>query len=222
MQELILSNKIFVFVCYEAGSGGENLATRVSKLAGCTPLEYFKTTEDRTMIVNEYFDKVFLRSFWDFDKVVDTAGQILKQKPLNNEINIIPSHWDCTNLLPYFPNGKFIRIVHNNGPELSDNITKKIYGRKFDSFQEFIGFCYVYVDDDALKKLLKDNQISMRMNAGQVVELLKPYMKNTVNLSRLGKYTELIEHDAVLNVWYKTVDESMDKIFNFIRQGEKV
>jgi hypothetical protein len=218
MQEL-LSNKVFVFVCYQAGSGGENLSYQISKFDGCAPLECYRTKEDRTVITNEFFDKIFLRYYWPREKIVSGARQILEHKPIDHELIVVPSHWDYPSLSPYFPNSKYVRIVHNGDSEVSDNVTKKVYGGKFETFLEFIGFCSGYVEENVIKHLLKHKEISMEMNAGQVFDVLKPYMKTITKPSTVGRYTEVIDNEAVLNVCYKKFDQSIERIYNFIKQG---
>ena len=63
MKNLLLSDQVFIFVCYKAGTGGESLSTHISKLEPCVPLEHYITAQHRTIITSDIFEKVFLLLF---------------------------------------------------------------------------------------------------------------------------------------------------------------
>ena len=218
MQKLIVSNHKFLFVCYQAGAGGEHVTTQISKFDNCTPLEFYKTEENRTIITSEFFKKTFLNAVGPIEKLLGIAQQILDTKELSNKLNIVPSHWDYTFLLPHFPNSKFIRIVHEGNSEIQENAIKKIRGGKFRTFQELFGFCLVYVNNITLKKLLTEKQINLTMNGGQVLDVLDPFVsKEPTGCKDLCNYVHLVKHKQVFNMWYNTFEESKDQILNFIK-----
>ena len=122
-----LSDQVFLFVCYESGSGGENLSTRISELNPCVPLKFYKTEQGRTIITSDFFEKVFLYSAGPIEKLLQKAQDFLKNKAMTSDkITVSPSHWDFEFLLPYFPNSKFVRIVHNNAELVAQNRVDKI------------------------------------------------------------------------------------------------
>lgn len=218
MQKSIISNHKFVFVCYEAGSGGENITTQISKFDNCTPLEFYKTQENRTIITSEFFKKTFLNAVGPIEKILEIARTILDSNTLTDTINVVPSHWDYTFLLSHFPNSKFVRIVHDGNPEIEQNTITKIRGGKFRTFQELVGFCLVYVDHITLQNLLTKKQINLTMNGGQVLDTLDPFVsKEPTGCKDLCNYTQLVTHDKVFNMWYDTFEESKDQIYNFIK-----
>jgi hypothetical protein len=218
MQKSMISNHKFLFVCYQAGSGGEATATKISNFDSCIPLEFYKTEENRTIITNEFFKKTFLNAVGPIEKLLGIAQQILDTKELSNKLNIVPSHWDYTFLLPHFPNSKFVRIVHEGNSEIRENSITKIRGGKFRTFQELVGFCLVYVDDITLKNLLTEKQINLTMNGGQVLDVLDPFVsKEATGCNDLCNYVHLVEHNQVFNMWYNAFEESKDQILNFIK-----
>jgi len=218
MQKSIISNHKFVFVCYESGSGGENIATQISKFDNCTPLEYYKTQENRTIITTDFFKKTFLNGVGPIEKVLEISQSILDSNMLTDTIYVVPSHWDYTFLLSHFPNSKFVRIVHNGNYDIQQNALAKICGGKFKTFQELVGFCLVFVDNITLKNLLTKKQINLTMNGGQVLDILDPFIsREPTGCKFLCNFTKLVSHDKVFNLWYNTFQESKDQIFNFIK-----
>ena len=218
MQKLIVSNHKFLFVCYQAGAGGEHVTTQISKFDNCTPLEFYKTEENRTIITSEFFKKTFLNAVGPIEKLLGIAQQILDTKELSNKLDIVPSHWDYTFLLPHFPNSKFIRIVHDSNSEIQENAITKIHGGKFRTFQELVGFCLIYVDNITLKNLLTEKQINLSMNGGQVLDVLYPFVsKEPTGCKDLHNYVHLVKHERVFNMWYNTFEESKNQILNFIK-----
>ena len=218
MQKSIVSNHMFLFVCYKAGSGGENLATKISKFDNCVPLDFYKTPEDRTVIVGEFFKKIFLNVVGPFEKLLENAQKIIDNTNLNNKIHVVPSHWDYPWLVPYFPNSKFVRIIFDDfGIEkIQENKLKKIDNGKFNTFLELTGFCQIFVDDAILKKLLKEKKVTLKMSGGEILKVLSPFMEEH-NIDDIGDYSSLIKNVNVLNIWFDTAEPSDDQILNFLK-----
>jgi hypothetical protein len=210
-----LSDRIFLFVCYESGSGGENLSTKISKLEPCMPLEFYTTEQGRTIITSDFFEKVFLYSGASFDTLLQKAQNLLQSKTLvQDKILVCPSHWDFDVLLPYFPNGKFVRIVHDDLELVEQNRINKIHNSKFSNFLEFTGFCLSYVEQDTLGELLKQKKITFDMQIGEILAVLNDYRIGSTE-SRF-KHNIMVDHKQVFNVLYNTFEINQKQILNFI------
>ena len=210
-----LSDRVFLFVCYESGSGGENLSTKISNLEPCMPLEFYTTEQGRTIITSDFFEKVFLYSVTPIDNLLQKAQGILQSKTISDsKITVSPSHWDFDVLLPYFPNSKFVRIVHDDPKLMEQNRVNKIDNSKFSNFLEFTGFCLSYVERDTLTELLKQKKITFDMQIGEIIEVLNDYrIKSTESVF---KNNVLVDHKQVFNVVYNTFEEKQKQILNFI------
>jgi hypothetical protein len=210
-----LSDRVFLFVCYESGSGGENLSTKISNLEPCMPLEFYTTEQGRTIITSDFFEKVFLYSVVPIDNLLQKAQGILQSKTISDsKITVSPSHWDFDVLLPYFPNSKFVRIVHDDPKLMEQNRVNKIDNSKFSNFLEFTGFCLSYVERDTLTELLKQKKITFDMQIGEIIEVLNDYrIKSTESVF---KNNVLVDHKQVFNVVYNTFEEKQKQILNFI------
>jgi hypothetical protein len=210
-----LSERVFLFVCYESGSGGENLATQLARLEPCWPLKFYTTEQGRTIITSDYFEKVFLYSVTPFDHVLQKAQDMLASKVLpSDKITVSPSHWDVDVLLPYFPNSKFVRITHDNSDLIQQNRINKIHNSKFSNFAEFTGFCLAYVDKEVLSELLKQKTITFDMQMGKILEVLTPFRIGSTESK--FKNNILVDHKQVFNILYNTYEKNQQEILNFI------
>ena len=105
-----------LFVCYWHGCKGEGLARRISQHS------FFKTldanvTNNRTIIKNEYFNKVFLNA-WEPD---------WPSIKLPTNINIVvPSHFWYDKLKKHFPEAYFVSI---DIPKDIETFKQKLYDR---------------------------------------------------------------------------------------------
>lgn len=217
MQKSILSDKVFVFVCYQSGSGGEKMSTQVSKFDNCNKLEFYTTPDDRTVITNELFNKVFLNMGWSLDKILESARQtLLTNENIGNKLHVVPSHWDYTHILPYFPNGKIVRIIHNNHNAITQLRDRKVFGGKFKTFLELKGYCLMYVTDGVFKKLLTEKRLNMEMTIGQIHEILVPVMNVMPEPGRNGDFTVQSCDARVFDVWHNTFESNKNSIADFI------
>jgi hypothetical protein len=179
------------------------------------PLEFYTTEQGRTIITSDFFEKVFLYSVTPIDNLLQKAQGILQSKTISDsKITVSPSHWDFDVLLPYFPNSKFVRIVHDDPKLMEQNRVNKIDNSKFSNFLEFTGFCLSYVERDTLTELLKQKKITFDMQIGEIIEVLNDYrIKSTESVF---KNNVLVDHKQVFNVVYNTFEEKQKQILNFI------
>lgn len=215
MKNLLLSDQVFIFVCYKAGTGGESLSTHISKLEPCVPLEHYITAQHRTIITSDIFEKVFLYSVGPFENLLEKARIIMTHKKLvQNKLHVSPSHWDYDFLIPYFPNSKFIRIICDD-PEIAvKNQKEKILNGKFSNFLEFKGFCLMCVEQTVFEELFKKKQISFNRPIGETYNVLKNYIKSSER--SLFRSELQIDHKLVFNIKYNTFEQHQQEILNFI------
>jgi hypothetical protein len=208
--------KQFVFVCYQPGSGGEKLSTWIAQAADFEPLTFYKTPQDRTVITNEYFEKIFLNPVGPFENLLQTANKILETKPTSSKLNVVPSHWDYDLLHPHFAHSKFIRIVHNDPETICEIVTEKVFGGKLQSLLELKGYCMMYIDEPEFLNLFLKRKISMSMTIGEIHDIILPYITKTVNSKKKYKnYTIKLDNPNILNVWYNDFDQQ--QILDFVR-----
>jgi hypothetical protein len=222
MLESPVSDRSFLFVCYQPGSGGEKLSTQISNFAECNTLEYYTTPEDRTVITNEFFDKVFLNPGWALGRILDTARQILTVKHLSDKLHVIPSHWDYNSVKPWFPNSKFVRIVHNNHDTIIRNGIKKVSNGQFKSFLELKGYCLMYVTEANLQRLLAQKKLNTNMTIGKVHEILFSESVTFDDPKRPADYTVCINNHQVFNLWYNKFDQYQVKVMDFLKTSSTI
>jgi hypothetical protein len=216
-------SKQLVFVCYQAGTGGENFAVSMSKLPAFDPLEFYWSNGKRTVITNEYFNKLFLQT-GKFNQAIDYANT----KSLPPRLQAIPSHYDYDRLLPYFPNSRFIRILtpvdELDKIKLKRNLYKKLWLGRLASFAEFCGWCQIYISQERFEILIKQNKIKMGMTFGQlycVFDNIEPTKDNVKKLFRsraklLTYGFTPVNHPMVLNVLPTGFNHAQDQVKKFL------
>jgi hypothetical protein len=220
MQNLSLSDHTFVFVCYQAGAGGENLSTNISRLADCIPLEFYVTPERRTIIIDEFFEKTFLNSGAPLDQLIGTAQNILKNKCVSDKIHVVPSHRDYHELSGYFPNSKFIRIVNADSDQLQKLVEEKVYSSKFRSFEELKGYCLSYIDYTGLQFLFKQRKINISMTIGDIYKIIKPFINPEYDTRKAvtdSSYNLLVNDCNVFNLEWGQYELHKEQIQQFIK-----
>jgi hypothetical protein len=217
MVKFPISDRVFVFVCYQGGAGGENLCTKISQFDCCEPVQSYLTPQNRTVITNDFFDKTFLKSVGPIDKLLDQARKIVATKDVPEKTCVSPSHWDFDFLVEHFPYSKFIRIIHPDPSELRETCQIKILDGNFCSLTELKGYCLQYVDMRTLAELLTTKSISLNMNIGQIQNILDTCPKKYTNDDLSVFRNIIVDHKQVLNVKYNNFEQQKQAIFNFVK-----
>jgi len=206
-------NSKLIFVCYEAGAGGERLAVNISSLPGCRQLECYVTDNNRTIITNDIFEKIFLYSAGPFERLHNSVANLKKDFSLDNYY-IVPSHWDVTFLEPVFPNSRFIRIINPDSSVLAEAVSEKIWKTKFHNFLEFVGYCKIYLNDQEFKDYLVTKKINHRMTVGEIYAAMEKEIERSESYSH--HYHILVNQSNVINIPYNSFEESREQILQFI------
>lgn len=209
-------NDKLIFVCYDAGAGGERLSVDISRFPNFRALTYYVTDNNRTIITNDIFEKIFLFSAGPFERLYNSVSNLDKQFD-SNEFYVVPSHWDVNYLEPVFPRSKFIRIISPDNPEiLKKAVEEKIFKTTFHNFLEFVGFCKIFLTDQELKDYLATKKINHRMTVGEIYAVMHKEVKRSEFYS--VNYNVEIDQPNVLNIAYNSFDHSKHKIQQFIAQ----
>ncbi len=126
----------FIFVCYNHGAGGENLAVKISKNKKCNNLKY--DMMDKRTWSYDYFNKLFLKPFNNNWK--EHCTEITKTEL----IDVIPSHYSPEILKEIFPNEFYVVINYpktNAGiKHLKENTYKKVWASKHNNLHQKLGY----------------------------------------------------------------------------------
>tara|TARA_A100001011_G_scaffold179470_1_gene188267 strand:- start:7300 stop:7959 length:660 start_codon:yes stop_codon:yes gene_type:complete len=126
----------FIFVCYNHGAGGENLALQISKSKYCNTLAYDKMGY-RTWTY-DIFDKFFLKPF---DKNWQNK---LKQVTPTTLVDVVPSHYSPAELKKKFPNELFVVINYPTTlkglVEYRQAVYQKVWLSKHNTLQQKVGY----------------------------------------------------------------------------------
>ena len=126
----------FIFVCYNHGAGGENLALQISKSKYCNTLAYDKMGY-RTWTY-DIFDKFFLKPF---DKNWQNK---LKQVTPTTLVDVVPSHYSPAELKKKFPNELYVVINYPTTPkglvEYRQAVYQKVWLSKHNTLQQKVGY----------------------------------------------------------------------------------
>lgn len=126
----------FIFVCYNHGAGGENLAVQISKSKYCNTLAYDKMGY-RTWTY-DIFDKFFLKPF---NK--DWKSKLKHVTP-TRLIDVVPSHYSPTELKKKFPNELYVVINYPTTPkglvEYRQAVYQKVWLSKHKTLQQKVGY----------------------------------------------------------------------------------
>ena len=136
-----------LFVCYWHGCKGEGLAYRISQHS------FFKTLDaniinNRTIIKNEYFNKVFLNA-WEPD---------WPSIKLPTNINIVvPSHFWYDELKKHFPEAYFVSIgIPKDIETFKQKLYDRFYSYKTKNILELAGECENRIREYNPKASVKD------------------------------------------------------------------
>ena len=126
----------FIFVCYNHGAGGENLALQISKSKYCNTLAYDKMGY-RTWTY-DIFDKFFLKPF---DKNWQNK---LKQGTPTTLVDVVPSHYSPAELKKKFPNELYVVINYPTTSkglvEYRQAVYQKVWLSKHNTLQQKVGY----------------------------------------------------------------------------------
>ena len=146
----------FIFVCYNHGAGGENLALQISKSKYCNTLAYDKMGY-RTWTY-DIFDKFFLKPF---DKNWQNK---LKQVAPTTLVDVVPSHYSPAELKKKFPNELYVVINYPTTPkgliEYRQAVYQKVWLSKHNTLQQKVG----YWKNNTNKALTRDNVKKLSKN----------------------------------------------------------
>tara|TARA_Y100000741_G_C18231529_1_gene550023 strand:- start:110 stop:790 length:681 start_codon:yes stop_codon:yes gene_type:complete len=152
----------FIFVCYNHGAGGENLAVKISKNKYCNTLAYDKMGY-RTWSY-DIFDKFFLKPFnkdWQ-DK--------LKQVTPTKFVDVVPSHYPPSELKKKFPNELYVVINYPTTTKGVEEFKKAVYQKvwlsQHNTLQQKVG----YWQNNTSKALTRENlkKISKQITNGGI------------------------------------------------------
>ena len=146
----------FIFVCYNHGAGGENLALQISKSKYCNTLAYDKMGY-RTWTY-DIFDKFFLKPF---DKNWQNK---LKQVTPTTLVDVVPSHYSPAELKKKFPNELYVVINYPTTSkglvEYRQAVYQKVWLSKHNTLQQKVG----YWKNNTNKALTRDNVKKLSKN----------------------------------------------------------
>ena len=146
----------FIFVCYNHGAGGENLALQISKSKYCNTLAYDKMGY-RTWTY-DIFDKFFLKPF---DKNWQNK---LKQVAPTTLVDVVPSHYSPAELKKKFPNELYVVINYPTTSkglvEYRQAVYQKVWLSKHKTLQQKVG----YWKNNTNKALTRDNVKKLSKN----------------------------------------------------------
>ena len=146
----------FIFVCYNHGAGGENLALQISKSKYCNTLAYDKMGY-RTWTY-DIFDKFFLKPF---DKNWQNK---LKQVTPTTLVDVVPSHYSPAELKKKFPNELYVVINYPTTSkglvEYRQAVYQKVWLSKHKTLQQKVG----YWKNNTNKALTRDNVKKLSKN----------------------------------------------------------
>jgi len=159
-----------IFVCYQHGFGGENLSYRLSLDDRCNQLKIKKLLKlNRTVILDELFEKNFLKYSYDKKKINKIYKDLKKNK--SKKYYIVPTHFNYTFLKKKFKNSLFITIappIDTCGKKkVFDHIYKNVWQYSTSDVREFVGELLNIIDFYNLQSNNKKNKL--------VIEILKKY-----------------------------------------------
>ncbi len=171
----------FIFVCYNHGAGGENLALQISKSKYCNTLAYDKMGY-RTWTY-DIFDKFFLKPF---DKNWQNK---LKQVAPTTLVDVVPSHYSPAELKKKFPNELYVVINYPTTSkglvEYRQAVYQKVWLSKHNTLQQKVG----YWKNNTNKALTRDNvkKLSKNITNGDIECIIADMPINKKNAKLLFK-----------------------------------
>ena len=126
----------FIFVCYDHGTGGENLSLQISKKQYCQTLEHH-AQGGRTWTV-DVFDKSLLSLDKNWYTQIPHIGK-------NKLWYVVPSHFTPDEIKQHLPKSLFVVInypkEYNDQQHLRQRIYEKVWMTSQHSLSQKIGFC---------------------------------------------------------------------------------
>ena len=171
----------FIFVCYNHGAGGENLALQISKSKYCNTLAYDKMGY-RTWTY-DIFDKFFLKPF---DKNWQNK---LKQVAPTTLVDVVPSHYSPAELKKKVPNELYVVINYPTTSkglvEYRQAVYQKVWLSKHNTLQQKVG----YWKNNTNKALTRDNvkKLSKNITNGDIECIIADMPINKKNAKLLFK-----------------------------------
>lgn len=142
----------FVFVCYDHGTGGENIALQISQLDCCYDLPA-RRVGHRT-ITQDCFRKALQKPHSDWQSTVQQAvpGTLYTEK-----LHVVPSHVEPCELKKYFPYSLYVVINFPSDPtSVHLSVYRKVWMNRLPTIQERIGYVKARgytIDEEKLLKL---------------------------------------------------------------------
>jgi hypothetical protein len=178
-----------IFVCYRHGFGGENLSYRISQHPCCEPLEV-SYDQGRTVIKEEFFDKIFLGfnknfKYGFFSNHENICKNVYTEyfKKINKQkkFNVIPSHLSYTELIKTFKNSFYVIITppkKSLRKKYLNHIYKNFWQYKANSVIETVGQIYCRIE------FLYEKDATVDILKKKTAEILKKY-KNRLNFGEI-------------------------------------
>jgi len=163
----------FIFVCYEHGTGGENLAVAISKLPFCEDLKHEKHS-GRTWTY-DCFNKLFLRPYKS-DWMIE-AEQIQK----SDTVRVVPSHYRPEKLKLLYPDEIYVIINIPRTPigitRLMKRIYKHVWLTKHPHLNQKIGY---FIHNAHIRNVHNIHNKSTVPNLAQIQEMDQPIMNGEI------------------------------------------
>jgi len=159
-------NKI-IFVCYLHGFGGESLCHRISSSNKCIELQAKKIL-GRTVILNDFFEKNFLKSSLKHENILKLYETYKKQN--HDKYLVVPTHYYYDQLKRYFKDERFITVaapVSNLGLE-------SVFNHIYKSFWQYSSSNYMEVAGEILN-MMDEYGIRDSNKNKLAIEILKKY-----------------------------------------------
>ena len=179
----------FLFVCYNHGTGGENLAVQISKNKKCNTLK-FDMMDTRTFTY-DYFEKLFLKPY--------DSGWKQKCKNIlpSDLIDVVPSHYSPVELKVMFPNAFYVVINYPKTDKaiatLKANIFEKVWQGKHNTLHQRLGYWRTNTKKQITKKILK--QLNNDITNQEIECLIHDVEPTKQNIGRLFQQKIATMHD---------------------------
>ncbi len=199
----------FLFVCYNHGAGGENLAVRLSAHEKFTTLAH-DMMGDRTWSY-DVFEKLFLKPFdADWKNKVKDIEQ-------NDLIDVIPSHYSPTTLRQYFPDELYVVINYPTSPQAfksyKDGIYNKVWLSKHKTLQQKVG----YWKTNTIKPITRENlkALNQDITNGEIECLINELPNTEQNIKKIfeSKFLQAkerfsyVEDEKLLVIRYEDLND---------------
>ena len=141
----------FIFVCYDHGTGGENLSLKISQKDYCETLK--NHAQGGRTWTNDVFEKSLL-------SVTESWHEKISNISHCDLWRVVPSHRTPDEIKQHLPNSLFVVINYPVDSQqinhLQNRIYKKVWMTSLDSLKQKIGFCEQYNYEINTKEKLQD------------------------------------------------------------------